>query len=88
MWETRVRMPGAWIKGKRVHSVPRQQPTQRKQDHGMLDALTTVFAGHPLPIAWGPEMFHFIQIFTVPRCSLPLLQLSRDKRGDRVHQSS
>jgi transposase len=27
--------------------------TMRKQGHGMLDALNAVFAGHPLPIAWG-----------------------------------
>jgi transposase len=27
--------------------------TMRKQGHGMLDALTAVFAGHPLSVAWG-----------------------------------
>lgn len=27
--------------------------TMRKQGRGMLDALTAVFAGHPLPVAWG-----------------------------------
>jgi transposase len=27
--------------------------TMRKQGHGMLDALTAVFTGHPLPVAWG-----------------------------------
>lgn len=27
--------------------------TMRKQGHGMLEALTAVFAGHPLPVAWG-----------------------------------
>ncbi len=28
--------------------------TMRKQGHGMLDALTAVFAGYPLPVAWRP----------------------------------
>jgi transposase len=27
--------------------------TMRKQGHGMLDALSAVFAGRPLPVAWG-----------------------------------
>ncbi len=28
--------------------------TMRKQGHAMLVALAAVFAGHPLPVAWGP----------------------------------
>src|SRR5262245_31323424 len=27
--------------------------TMRKQGHGLLEALTAVFHGHPLPVAWG-----------------------------------
>src|SRR5258707_7108733 len=27
--------------------------TMRKQGHGMLQALAAVFAGRPLPVAWG-----------------------------------
>ncbi len=29
--------------------------TMQKQGHPMLSALTAVFHGHPLPVAWGPE---------------------------------
>ena len=29
--------------------------TMQKQGHSMLSALTAVFQGHPLPVAWGPE---------------------------------
>ena len=29
--------------------------TMHKQGHPMLSALTAVFHGHPLPVAWGPE---------------------------------
>src|SRR5579885_3009661 len=29
--------------------------TMQKQGHTMLTALTAVFHGHPLPVAWAPE---------------------------------
>src|SRR5450755_3168183 len=29
--------------------------TMHKQGHPMLSALTAVFHGHPLPVAWGPK---------------------------------
>ncbi len=29
--------------------------TMQKQGHPMLSALTAVFHGHPLPVAWAPE---------------------------------
>ena len=29
--------------------------TMQKQGHSMLSALTAVFHGQPLPVAWGPE---------------------------------
>ena len=30
-------------------------PTMQKQGHPLLSALTVVFHGQPLPVAWGPE---------------------------------
>lgn len=27
-----------------------------EQGHGILDTLTAIFAGHPLPMAWGSEV--------------------------------
>jgi hypothetical protein len=34
----------------------RAQTHLPEQGHGILDVLTVIFAGHPLPMAWGSEV--------------------------------